>query len=323
MKKTLIFTIACLFALTHAIGGNTQDSQAQSVYSTDLPAYVIYDAQGEKVSFAQMIDELLSADVCLFGELHNDPISHWLELSVAKHLYQNKGQDLVLGAEMFEADNQLLMDEMVLGFIDMDTYVSASVLWPNFTTDYKPLVVFAQSAGLKFVCTNIPRRYANIVYKKGIEYIDSLSSQAQSYLPNLPIHFNLEEKAYKDMAASFPSDEQFEAMKGKMMSGAPQAMMASKPSNLVKAQAIKDATMAHFIVENWEKGKLFYHFHGEFHSANHSGICYYLKYYNPEITYKTISVNKSEDPLEFDAAQSRADFNIVVQGDMTQTYESN
>ena len=45
----------------------------------------------------------------LFGELHNNPISHWLQLELTEDLHAARGADLVLGAEMFEADNQLLL----------------------------------------------------------------------------------------------------------------------------------------------------------------------------------------------------------------------
>ena len=53
--------------------------------------------------------------------------------------------------------------------------------------------------------------------------------------------------------------------------------------NLPKAQAIKDATMAHFILENWEKGKTFIHYNGSYHSDNFEGIVWYLKQENPNL----------------------------------------
>jgi len=295
-----------------------------NTYSNDYPAYVIYNHIGEKVTYSQMVATLLDADICLFGEQHNDPISHWLELSLLKTFNGIKGKNLVVGAEMWEADNQLVMDEMlVLNLVDGQSYTESSKLWSNFTTDYKPLLQYVKINKLPFVCTNIPRRYARIVFQKGIEYLDSLSDLAKTYMPPLPIYFDLTQHAYAKMASVFPTDEQFEAKQKEGTKTAHTAMQGSKPSNLVKAQAIKDATMAYFILKNWKPGMFFYHFNGEFHSANHESIEFYLKHYNPNVRVRTVSVLRESSVMNFDAKNSRADFNVIVPDDMTVTYIAN
>ncbi len=52
--------------------------------------------------------------VVFFGELHNNPISHWMQLEVSKSLLS---RNPVFGAEMFEADNQVMMTEYLDGII--------------------------------------------------------------------------------------------------------------------------------------------------------------------------------------------------------------
>ena len=47
--------------------------------------------------------------------------------------------------------------------------------------------------------------------------------------------------------------------------------------NLPKAQAAKDATMAHFILKNFDPNKLFLHFDGSYHSDNYEGIVWWIK----------------------------------------------
>ena len=49
-----------------------------------MPAYVLYNAKGKKVSYKKMINFLKGKDIVLFGEFHNNPISHWLQLEVTK-----------------------------------------------------------------------------------------------------------------------------------------------------------------------------------------------------------------------------------------------
>lgn len=47
--------------------------------------------------------------------------------------------------------------------------------------------------------------------------------------------------------------------------------------NLPKAQALKDATMAHNILENHIQGSLFIHYQWKLHSDDYEGIYWYLK----------------------------------------------
>ena len=85
----------------------------------DKPAYRIFTGEGKPVNYEEMIKSISKADVIFFGELHDDPIAHWLELEVTKSLFAEKANNLVLGAEMFEADNQLLLDEYLKGVYEI------------------------------------------------------------------------------------------------------------------------------------------------------------------------------------------------------------
>ena len=80
-------------------------------FSQDKSAYRLYDTEGTKVEYQKMIAEISDADVIFFGELHDNPIAHWLEYEVTTDLFKTSQKNLTLGAEMFEADNQLLLDE--------------------------------------------------------------------------------------------------------------------------------------------------------------------------------------------------------------------
>jgi len=125
------------------------------------PAYMLYKENGKKVKYDKMVEVAKGADMVLFGEYHTNPISHWLQIELTKALYEAKGVDLVLGAEMFEADNQLILDEYLTDLITETKFEEEARLWKNYKTDYKPLVLFAKENDLAFMATNIPRRYAN------------------------------------------------------------------------------------------------------------------------------------------------------------------
>ncbi len=277
-------------------------------YSTDRPAYVILDKSGHRVEYSKMLKTLSRADVCLFGEMHDDPISHWLELSLAQDFYSIKKDRLVMGAEMWESDNQPVLDEYSkFGLINVTTYEENSRLWTNYR-DYRPILDYAVENGIPFVATNVPRRYARMVSDFGVEVLDSLPQTAYQWLAPMPLKVDYTEIIYSVIGESF-----------KQMGSAP--MMKKNVQNIVAAQALKDATMAHFIAESMKAGDFFFHFHGELHSAFHSGIGYYLKLYRPSLKICTVSVISEDNPAGYRPEKPRADFTIVVPSSMTKTYE--
>ncbi len=156
-----------------------------AAFKSDKPAYALYDNEGKKVKYDKMIENISKTDVVFFGELHDNPISHWLEYEVTADLHEVVGERLVLGAEMFEADNQLLLDEYLSKAYEADKFEAEVKLWKNYKTDYKPLVEFARKNNLPFIATNVPRRYASIVSKKGLESLDSLPDESKRlYCPS-------------------------------------------------------------------------------------------------------------------------------------------
>ncbi len=274
-------------------------------FKSDKPAYRLYDAAGKSLKYQKMIETVSAADVVFFGELHDNPISHWLEFEVTADLHKTAGDRLILGAEMFETDDQLVLNEYLSKKYEADKFEAEVKLWKNYKTDYKPLVEFSRKNGLPFIATNIPRRYASMVSRSGLEVLDSLTAAAKTLIAPLPISYDPELKCYKDMMS---------------MHGMPAT--GGKPNeNLPKAQAIKDATMAHFIVTNMEQGQIFIHFNGAYHSENYLGIIHYLKLFRPGIRVATITTVLQDeiDSLEADNT-GVADFIIVTPGTMTRTY---
>ena len=275
-------------------------------FAQDKPAYRIFSANGKPVNYDEMIKSLSKADVVFFGELHDDPIAHWLELEITESLFAEKGKNLVMGAEMFESDNQLLIDEYMKGVYDASKFEAEIKLWKNYKTDYKPLIEYAKVNGLRFVATNVPRRYASVVNKSGFTGLDSLTEEAKRYIAPLPFPYDPEVKCYKDMMSM-----------GSMGGAAPSHVS----ENLPKAQAVKDATMAFFINQNWAKGKSFIHYNGSYHSRNYEGILWYLSKYNPGMKFATIETVQQVD-IEKPEKENLgvAGFIIAIPSTMTRTY---
>ncbi len=264
-------------------------------------AYRLFNNRGKEIKFSKMIEEFTEADVVLFGELHNNSINHWLELQVAKMLFEKK-KEIQLGAEMFESDDQLVIDEYFKGLYKESNFEKEVKLWNNYKTDYKPLLDFAKTNKLDFIATNIPRRYASMVPKDGFEALDKLSDEAKRFIAPSPVQFDTLVPNYKEMLEM----DMGHAMGNKV--------------NFAKAQAIKDATMAYFIAKYLKPGFTFIHYNGEFHSKLYGAISWYLKLYKPGVKIMTISTQESDD-MEFkDEYKAQGDFIFVIPSDMTKTY---
>jgi uncharacterized iron-regulated protein len=270
-------------------------------FAQERPAYRLFDSEGKEVKYEKMIKELEKADVVFFGEQHNDPISHWMELQVMKSLYEKDNQ-LTLAMEMFEADDQLVLNEYLSGVIEERHLLVEAKVWDNYKTDYKPLVEFAKEKKLPVVASNIPRRYANLVYRKGIQALDSLPAEGKQWIAPLPFEIDLELPGYKSMITAM----------------GPHAS-AGTAANMARSQASKDATMAYFILK--AKKGLVYHVNGAYHSQNGEGIIWYLKKVQPRLKVATLHVAEQADIEKLDDANKKAaDFIICVPKDMTKTY---
>jgi len=269
-----------------------------SVWSQNKQSYQLYNAKGKKTTYQKLVKTAGQNDVILFGEYHNNSVVHWLQLELTKELSET--QNLVLGAEMIEADNQIQLNQYLKGEIDQKKFDSTARLWNNYKTDYKPLVDFAKEKNYPFIATNIPRRYASLVFKKGLEELEQLSDEEKSWMAPLPILFDINLPGYQNMLS----------MQG-----------GHAGDKMPKAQAIKDATMAHFIVENLRTRTVFVHYNGTYHSDNYEGISWYLKKYKPELKILTIATIEQKDILKFNKEElNKADFILVIDEDATKTY---
>lgn len=295
------------------------------------PAYALYTSDGTPASYQDVLRASLETEVVLFGELHNNPIAHWLQLELAIDLASDTTRALAFGFEMFEADQQVMLDEYAAGLISTTNFERDSRLWPNYKTDYKPVLELGRARNIRLVATNIPRRYASAVYSRGLEALTEFSEEARQWMMPLPVEVDLNLPGYANIM---------------------QAAGGHGGVNLPYSQAVKDATMAHFILQNLSVGGRFLHLHGSYHSDNREGIIVYLQHGNPDIRYISIATVEASvtlvpgpaaDPASVDSrrarsrnasaesvmtevlpfpedAAGRADFILVVNRNMTKTH---
>jgi uncharacterized iron-regulated protein len=221
----------------------------------------VYDSHHKRwTDFESMAAELAKVDVIFLGEQHDDPSTHRMEAALLDAIARRRG-NVVVALEMFERDVQPVLDEYLAGKIDEATFIKTSRPWPNYATDYRPLVEFAKAHGWHVVAGNIPRKMASAASSKGIGAISGLTDSTRRWA-----------------AAEFncPKDDYFrrfgETMKQHPMGPGPaptDAEMADMTEKFYQAQCAKDETMAESIA--WVKKSapnppLVIHYNGAFHS---------------------------------------------------------
>lgn len=266
----------------------------------DPAAYVLYSQKGKDVPYKKLLKAALEADVVLFGESHNDPIAHWLQNLLARDLAA--AGNLSVGMEMFETDQQEGLDAYLAGkmeLAELDTIGEG--LWNNFRTDYQPLVDWAGQNDVPVVATNVPRKYARLVFKGSFRALDLLPDEEKALLPTLPVPYDPELPGYQAMLDMMPGGH--------------------GGSTFPMAQAIKDATMAWFLVKNKQEGRRFLHLNGSYHSDGFEGIGWYLNEYAPELRVLTITTVEETDVRILSPDNTgKAHFTLAVPALMTKTY---
>ncbi len=280
-------------------------------FTADQPAYRLFDQRGKTTSYKKLLNQAAQADVVLFGELHNNPICHWLQHQLTRDLLALRHQQLSLGAEMFETDNQPALTAYVTSQTTDEIFGKQARRWPNYQTDYRPVVELARQHNIPFVATNVPRRYASLVARNGLAALDTLPQSIKSQFATLPLTVDLALPGYANMLTMMNSPAH------SPQGGATSEMAA----NFARAQALKDATMAQFILKNWSPGRTFLHLNGAYHSNNFEGIVWYLKKNQPTLKIVTISSVEAES-VEKLVGENRglANFTIAIPANMTKTY---
>jgi uncharacterized iron-regulated protein len=289
MKKTLhtFFLLAFVFCAT---------AKAQP----DKPAYLLYDKNGEKIFYQELVDLSHQNDLIFFGEQHDNAIAHWLQFELIQDLSSDSSKSLMIGMEMFEADQQILINEYFEDQISQNSFESEARLWDNYQTDYKPVLEFAKENDTPLIATNIPRRYASSVYYSGLSALDSLSNSAKEWIAPLPVEVDTTLQSYQAMS---------------QMAG------GHGGENLIYSQAIKDATMAHFILSNLNENSQMIHLNGSYHSNDYEGIVWYIQQADEEVNILTINTITADDILNVDSDRLQsADITLAVPSSMTSTY---
>ncbi len=230
----------------------------------------VYDTRrGVFSDFEVMLSDIAAADAVLVGEQHDDANTHRLEAALLQGLAR-RGAAVTLSLEMFERDVQPSIDDYVAGRIQEASFLSLSRPWPRYATDYRPLVEAAIANRWPVIAANVPRKFAALVAKSGLEALETLDAADRAH-------------AARDLQC--PRDAYFErfveTMNSHPMPGAdakPDADRRAIGERYYLAQCLKDETMAEAIAAAIERrGGPVVHYNGAFHSDFGAGVAARVK----------------------------------------------
>jgi uncharacterized iron-regulated protein len=270
--------------------------------------YRAFDSKGTPVKLQNIADALDGADVLIIGETHDDPVAHLLEAEMLRRAderyaqAQSKKRPVALSMEMFERDVQTPLDEYLAGLITERNFLQSSRPWPNYSTDYRPLIEYAREHHLPVIAANAPARYVSRVSANGPDSLNVLSKQAKSWLPPLPFP-----PASADYAAKFNSFMQ-SAMGGPQAATPSSAQAQPNPHgsmHLLDAQDLRDASMADAIADflKHNKDALVVQVNGTFHSEERMGVPEQIRHYRPKARVVVVTILPDEGFPNFDAAR--------------------
>ncbi|MEM9701032.1 MAG: ChaN family lipoprotein, partial [Planctomycetota bacterium] len=157
----------------------------------DDAGYRIYLGNGEPTTLEALVRRARTVEVVFLGEYHDDPVAHQLEETILRRLAEpaspgEPAPPLTLSLEMFERDVQPVVDEYLAGLITEDHFKASGRAWDRYDPDYRPLIEFAKERGLAVVAANAPRRYVNLVGRRGRTALTEVPDPALRGLPPLP-----------------------------------------------------------------------------------------------------------------------------------------
>ncbi|EPF1752190.1 ChaN family lipoprotein [Vibrio alginolyticus] len=265
-------TLSLLFAglLTGCSSYTHTNSHATSAEVTSFYDYQLYTPSGEHIALSKLPIELQQADVILIGEWHTHAGIHRFQTDMLKQL-TSYDRSLALSMEQFIRDKQPVVDAYLRGEIGEQYLMKQANAWPNYQSDYRPLVEFAKQKNLPVIAANAPKSIVRCIGRQGLDYINKLDDDQRMFI------------AQAINTGSSPYKEKFMA-----------SMHHGKPEQTEKqfaAQVTWDETMAESIVSYLDDNPSaqVVHVAGKFHTEQGLGTAASILSRNPSLKVVVIS----------------------------------
>ena len=238
---------------------------------------------GERIGFEAFLDRLATADAVFLGETHTDETTHRVELAVYRGMLARNG-DVVLAMEMFERDDQAVLDDYLAGRIDEAAFREKAGIWSNYDTAYRPMIEHAKSIGASVVASNFPTPLRRRIFSEGADFMNALEGDEArlvpaELIPNTPSYWRRVDNAIRGHIG----------------------MMGTRDENdqrLTSTQTLWDNSMGEScaLALDAHPGSTVVHVNGGFHSAYFDGTVRQFSLRRPSADVLTVAIVPSRNP---------------------------
>lgn len=325
MKLTRSFLLLiCIILLTSVV--YAQEPSSPDYY---IP-HQIYDTKNKQwISLETLLANATQNDVLFLGEQHDDTYGHRLELAIVQGSFRRR-PNTVIAMEMFERDAQPSLNNYFSGKISETEFLSQSRPWPNYLSDYRPIIEYARNRKLPVIGSNAPTRLARSVAQNGIEIVSQFPVEAR------PLVAAQLEYPKDDYWQRFLETMTAMAGHGAAASGQPSPHgnphgaapvsdeeVTKRIERFYQAQVLKDETMGESIATIFKDHAkdvtkpFVIHINGDFHSAYGLGTMARAKRRLPDARIKNISFVRVEnlDRINVEEYVTQGDYLIFTLGE--------
>ncbi|EIO3981040.1 ChaN family lipoprotein [Vibrio vulnificus] len=244
-------------------------SQALTSDPLSFYDYQLYSPEGTALSLQQLPQSVQDADVILIGEWHTHSGIHRFQTDLLKTL--SAQHRVALSMEQFTRDKQTIVNQYLAGEIGEQVLIQQGNAWPNYESDYRPLIELAKSKQMDVIAANAPKSTVRCIGRQGLAYLDKLTQEERGFLAS---EINTGESEYKS----------------KFMA----SMHHGKPEQTEKqfaAQVTWDETMAESIVNYHQQNPntQVIHVAGKFHIEQGLGTAHSIRRRDPSLKVVVIS----------------------------------
>ncbi|MBN3492081.1 ChaN family lipoprotein [Vibrio neptunius] len=238
MRKLLTVSLACL---TLSACSTATHQEVTSFYD-----YQLFTPDAQAVSLSRFGKDIQNADIILVGEWHTHSGVHRFQTDLVKALI-SQGHDVAVSMEQFSRDRQSIINQYLAGEIGEQMLIKSASAWPNYESDYRPLVELAKANQIDVIAANAPKPIVRCIGRQGLDYLEKLTPEQRAYVAET---IDVAPSPYKD----------------KFMA----SMHHGKPEQTEKqfsAQVTWDETMAESMIHYLEQNpsKQIIHLAGKFH----------------------------------------------------------
>lgn len=160
----------------------------------EYPTLQIHSARERRqITFGELTDRLLEADLICVGETHDSDLCHRVQLRIIKAIFAGD-ERLGVGMEMFQRPYQDPLDRFLAGSLGEEEMLKATeykTRWGFHWSLYQPIVDFCKRNKVPVAALNVPRELTGKISKGGFAKLSDDDKKALG-----PVDFHV--KAHRD-----------------------------------------------------------------------------------------------------------------------------